>query len=415
MLTVRGLLLTIDDRVSELDELAQAAGIDIVAVVLQRRRHEDPVTYLGKGKMVEVAALLNEVGVDVILVNSELKPSQNYQIETRMGKECLDRVGLVLRIFTERAHSREARLQVERARLQYEMPLLREWIHNAKVGERPGFMAGGEYAVDIYYELSRRRMARIDRELRAIAESNATRRGRRHKEGFSTVSLAGYTNAGKSSIMKCLTDEEVLIDDRVFSTLSTTTRLISPGERPILLTDTIGFISDLPPFLIESFRATMEEIFLSDLVLLIIDASECTDDVERKLLTSMETLLPSVEEEDIIVVLNKIDRDAMRTAGSSEIASRLLPSSCQVSVSALQKTNIESLMRIIRDRFQPPLLMEFELLSSPTSMSFISKLFDTCQVDSVEHGETMRIRLRCAPKDQKRILARIEELRAGSC
>jgi GTP-binding protein HflX len=410
----RAVLLTTDNVVAETEELARSAGMDVVAEVLQRRRHDDPVTFLGKGKILDVDGVLKEVQADTVLVNSELKPSQHYQLEKRLGKEVLDRIGLVLRIFTERARSREARLQVERARLQYEMPLLREWIHSAKGGERPGFLAGGEYAVDIYYELSRKRMARIDHELRAIAEGHETRRRRRSKEGYFTVSLAGYTNAGKSSIMRRLTDEEVLVEDRVFSTLSTTTRVVTPGERPILLTDTIGFISDLPPFLIESFRATIEEIFLSDLVLLVLDASEERKVIEKKLRTSMEILFPSIEEEDVIVILNKMDKDRQRVVEASLVVSLLIPSAAQVAVSAVTGEGADNLMEMIRERFQPPIPLEIDIPSSSDSMSFLSDLYDRCEVLHVEHGERIRISLRCAPKDKSRILSRTAELEGGA-
>jgi GTP-binding protein HflX len=409
----KAILLTTEVMVAETEELSRSAGLELVAEVLQRRRHDDPVTYLGRGKVADVELLLKEVEVDTVLVNGELKPSQHYQLEKRLQKEVLDRIGLVLRIFTERASSREARLQVERAKLQYEMPLLREWIHNAKGGERPGFLAGGEYAVDIYYELSRKRMARIDHELRAIAENHETRRRRRTKEGYFTVSLAGYTNAGKSSIMRRLTDEEVLVEDRVFSTLSTTTRVVSPGERPILLTDTIGFISDLPPFLIESFRATIEEIFLSDLILLVLDASEERKEMEKKLRTSMEILFPSVEEDDVIVVLNKTDKDRKNVLDASLLTSLLIPSATQVAVSAITGEGIDRLMGVIRERFQPPIPMELDIPSSSEAMSFLSTLYDKCEVVHVEHGERIRISLRCAPKDRSRILAKTAELEAG--
>ena len=410
---MRAILLTTNDDVAEIEELAWSAEIEIVAEVLQRRRHDDPTTYLGKGKVVEIEALLAEAGVEMVLINSELKPSTHYQLEKRLKKECLDRIGLVLKIFSERARSREARLQVERARLQYEMPLLKEWIHSAKGSDRPGFLAGGEYAVDIYYELSRKRMARIDGELRQIAESNETRRRRRNKEGYSTVSLAGYTNAGKSSIMRRLTEAQVLVEDKVFSTLSTTTRVVTPGERPILLTDTIGFISDLPTFLIESFRATIEEIFLSDLVLLVLDASEEREEIEKKLHTSMSILFPSIEEEDVIVILNKIDKDPHKALEASLIASLLIPSSAQVPVSAVTGEGLDKLMEAIKERFQPTISMEIDIPSSSNSMSFLSYLYERCEVSHVEHGERIKISLRCTPRDQGRIISRTAELEAG--
>jgi len=267
-------LLTIEEDISELEDLARSAGLKIVYEIIQRRKRPHPSSFVGKGKIVDVKEVLQVRNVDVLLVNGVLKPSQHYLLENELKVECIDRIRLVLDIFTDRAASREAQLQVQRAKLQYEIPLLREWIHNAKGGEHPGFLGGGGYETDTYYDLVRRQLARIDEELLKLGSDRELRRKRRTRGGFHAVALAGYTNAGKSSLLNALTKERVLVEDRMFSTLSTTTSRLECTNQPILVTDTIGFLTDLPHYMIASFKSTLDEIFFADLVLLVVDASD---------------------------------------------------------------------------------------------------------------------------------------------
>src|SRR5438093_9220954 len=172
----------------------------------------------------------------------------------------------LLELFAQRASSREGKFQVELALLQYEVPLLREWIHEGDVGERPGFMAGGELRVDAYYETVKRRIKKIRDELEAIRRERAVQRSVRKERGYHLVALAGYANAGKSSLLNVLSDERVLVDDRMFSTLATTTRSLTGTRKRILLTDTIGFVDGVPFWMVEAFNATLEEILQADLV-----------------------------------------------------------------------------------------------------------------------------------------------------
>ena len=161
--------------------------------------------------------------------------------------------------------------------MRYEIPLIREWIHNAKGGEHPGFLGTGEYETGAYYELITRQLARIEDELAKLSDDRRLRRRRRTYQGFHTVALAGYTNAGKSSLLNTITNERVLVEDRMFSTLSTTTSRLEGSRKQVLITDTIGFLTDLPHYMIESFKGTLDEIFFADLVLLVIDASDDED------------------------------------------------------------------------------------------------------------------------------------------
>src|SRR5207249_1278959 len=202
------LLVTLARDVSEITALVRSAGHDLVDTIVQVRDAPDHRFFVGKGKLDELAdSLEDREDVDIVLFNGELHPSQHYTLEKRLKRECYDRLRLILEIFAERAHGREAKLQVELALLHYEVPILREWIHSAAVGERPGFMAGGEYRVDVYLETVKRRMRRIEEDLEVVRRERGRRRAARKDRGFHLVSLAGYANAGKSSMLNALTGE----------------------------------------------------------------------------------------------------------------------------------------------------------------------------------------------------------------
>ncbi|MBP7087157.1 MAG: GTPase HflX, partial [Methanomassiliicoccales archaeon] len=281
-----GALISLDRDTTEIEELCRSADLEILYVVMQRRSRPDQTCFLGRGRFNDLKELLAERPVDAVVINGELKPSQHFNLENGLKAECLDRIAVVLDIFTSRAEGRESKLQVELARLRYQVPLMREWVHSAKAGEHPGFLGGGEYQVDVYYNIIRRRIAQIEDELRSLARDGDLRRGVRRYKGFRTVCLAGYTNAGKSSLMRRLTGEEVLVADRMFSTLGTTTRRV--GSSKILLTDTVGFLKDLPHFMIESFRNTLQDVFTADLVVLVVDSSEPMFNVSSKVLAVQE-------------------------------------------------------------------------------------------------------------------------------
>src|SRR5207245_940614 len=212
------------------------------------------------GKLDEVQGRVEGGGIDAVVFNGELRPTMHYQLERDLGVECYDRLRVLLELFAQRASSREGKLQVELALLQYEVPLLREWIHEADVGERPGFMAGGAQRVDAYYETVKRRIKKIRDELATIRREREVRRTVRKDRGYHLVALAGYANAGKSSLLNVLTDEHVLVEDRMFSTLATTTRSLTGTRKRILLTDTIGFVDGVPFCMGEAFNATLEAI-----------------------------------------------------------------------------------------------------------------------------------------------------------
>ncbi len=399
-----------NEDVRELEELASSAGYTVIYEVIQRRERPEATTFIGRGKIEEIKTLLSIRPVDLLLIDGVLKPSQHFNLENTLKVECIDRVRLVLNIFTTRANDRESKLQVERARLQYEIPLLKEWIHSAKKGEHPGFLGGGEYAVDVYYDLTKKRIKKIEDELKSINQSHVIRRGQRQKRGQALISLAGYTNAGKSALLNALTGGTVLVENRMFSTLSTTTRKIKDIDRTILITDTIGFLDDLPPFVIEAFKNTIEEIFTADLVLLTVDSSESREEIKRKILTSKKILYPDLSPERVILVLNKIDIGPGRHLDEKAI-SEWIECSAIVKVSAKTGEGIESLMDRISKYFPPPHHFEVDLPYSDKSENFISSLRAFECLESIRYGPTIHMQGACEIKDLERIKTQVATLK----
>jgi len=405
----RSALITLNDDVREIEELAESAGHQIVFEIIQRRSRPEPSTFIGRGKIEELKDMLKDHPVDVLLINGDLRPAHHYILENTLKVECVDRVRLVLNIFTERANSRESKLQVERARLQYETPLLKEWIHSAKMGEHPGFLGGGEYAVDVYYDLTKKRMRKIDEELQELRQSNELRRAQRKKKGFHLVSLAGYTNAGKSSLLKAMTGANVLIEDRMFSTLSTTTRRLERTGKTILLTDTIGFFNDLPHFVIEAFKNTIDDIFSSDLVLLVIDCSEPLEEIERKLATSMEILFPEMPSQKVILVLNKADL----VKGKIDLGwyrERIEVHRTYI-ISAATGNGLDELEMFIVSFFSHPLTFDITMPQTGSTESFIHWMRQVSEIESVEYGNDVRILGSCKDDESTHILTEVEKLK----
>lgn len=407
-------LISLDKETSEIEELASTAGYDILYEMVQRRGRPDPANYIGKGKMRELREVLEERPADTIIINGEAKPSHHYNLESAMKVSCVDRIGLILEIFKTRASSREAKLQVERARLRYETPLLKEWIHTAKAGEHPGFMGGGEYAIDIYYDLVKKRVKAIDDELTDIRRDSTHRRQQRNRAGVFSISLAGYTNAGKSSLMRALTGEEVLIENRMFSTLSTTTRKLGSANEKMLITDTIGFLRDLPHYMIESFRTTLEEIFSADLVLLVIDSSDDPLTFYEKIRTSKELLVPKVSPDNLIIILNKIDLlinknqdiildDEIETIGNTFTGSKI------ITLSSRTGEGLESLLAALRKRIEMNIMITIVLPNESPSHSILSTIFDSCQVVMVKYESDIKLEARCRKADIGKFKKIVEE------
>ena len=331
------------DELGELEELAETMGYEVVDRVVQVRE-TDPAFQIGRGKVKEIAELVKERGAELVIFANQLTPSQLFNLNKELGVEVMDRFQLILEIFARRAGSPEAKLQVEYARLSYELPRIRERIRNLLSVEQPGFRGRGEYELNMYMDMIKRRMALLRRKLKALAESREKRREQRRRRGFRLVALAGYTNAGKSTLLNALTHSNVEVDNRMFTTLTVRTRAVKGCER-ILMTDSVGFIEGLPPWMVEAFKAALEEIYSSDLVILVLDGSDPMAEILRKLRVSLEIL--SGRNLRILLALNKIDllspqelREKVEVLGRLPLP--LLP------ISAKEGKNLDLLLEEIR-------------------------------------------------------------------
>ena len=291
----------------EFEELLRSAGYDVLAVV-EQKREEHPGYNIGRGKLEELRRLVRELRPDRVVFANRLTPSQAYNLWKELRVDVIDRWQLVLEIFEKRAHSKEAKLQVELASLHYEIPFVKEAIRRIRLGDRAGFKGMGEYQTRQYLRHVRRRMGRIRKRLEKIREDREIRRKRREELGFLLVALAGYTNAGKSTLLNALAGERLEAGNQMFTTLDTTTRRFGLGRRRVLVTDTVGFIDNLPPFIVEAFHSTLEEIVRADVVLLVLDASEPWGEVKRKLLASLRILKElKALQKPTLIVMNKVD------------------------------------------------------------------------------------------------------------
>jgi len=400
------LLVGLDDDLTEMRALVDSAGYRLVGEFRQRRPHPDPRTFVGKGKLEELKKTVKETDVEVVVFAGALRPGQHYELEKTLGVQCYDRLRVILEIFTQRAHSREAQLQVELAMLQYEIPILKEWIHSAAAGERPGFMAGGEYRVEAFYETVKRKMTKIRKDLEAVRKERALRRDHRHDRGFYHVSLVGYANAGKSSLFNALSGEHVLVEDRLFTTLSTTTRTLQDGKRRILLTDTVGFVSDVPLWLVEAFHSTFEEAFASDLVLLLLDVSDSLRGVESRVELATGTLLPEIDPGRVLPVLTKADLASPQALeGARDILRASSFARQPIVVSVKTGEGLAKLRGAIAEEFQYPVEMTIRIPDGDGRGAFLNWLHERTDVLSITDSdvEGTEVRLRCRDQDVARI------------
>jgi GTP-binding protein HflX len=408
------ILISLDDSTSEIVQLADTLGYTIKKQFLQHRTTPDVNYYVGCGKVDEIKEYLEdtEEPVDLIIVNGELKPSQWFILEKEFATNVYDRIRLILAIFEEHAERREARLQVKLAQLQYERPYVRELIHRTKAGEHPGLMAGGEYQVDDYYEMIKRQTKKIREDLQKIRENRELHRQTRDKSGFYSVSLAGYTNAGKSSLMNLLSEESVKVDEQLFSTLSTTTRTISLKNKnqkiPILLTDTVGFIENLPAIIIDAFHSTLEEIELADVIVLVVDSSETKEIVEKKLKVSLDELRNIGVAAPIIITLNKID--LITSELLEELKEHLQQNGITtdhrtVTISVKNIKNIDILLQTIYEQLPHTVKLTFRLPLGNASQTFVSQLYEKTQVLHITYGENIIIDVECNEKIKEKLIA----------
>jgi GTP-binding protein HflX len=410
---------------SEITELARAAGYEVVATLAQSRT-EDAAYHFGEGKVEALAGLVAETGAAAVVVDNRLGPYQTYNIGGTLptGVEVIDRFTLILEIFGQRANTRKAQLQVELAELRYELPRAEAKASLAKRDERPGFMGLGEYDESRERDI-KAQISRIQQELDDIADKEETRRERRRESGFDLVALAGYTNAGKSTLMRRLADDldvgeneglhpdldpTAESEDRLFTTLGTTTRRADTGTRDVLMTDTVGFVSDLPHWLVESFESTLDSVYRADLVLLVVDASEPVEEMRNKLVTCHDTLYER-NEAPIVTVLNKVDRvDDAELERKRAALDALAPT--PVAVSGLTGENVGGLTDRIESEL--PAWREERLLLPLVdgAMSLVSWLHDNGNVEREEYtGEEVLVEFAARPAIVERARAKAADVR----
>ena len=382
----------------ELKGLAEAAGYTVVSFLVQRRP-EDPAFQIGKGKIRELAHLVEEVDAEKLIFDQPLKPVQSYNVAKATGVEAIDRFQLILEIFTHRAATKEAKLQVQLAALRYQLPKARESVRLARMGEQPGFLGLGRYEVDVHFENIKRRITRIRRDLRKIREKRSLHRSRRQESGFLSVSLAGYTGAGKTTLFNVLAEESKPVNLGLFTTLTTTTRAVDFEGKTALLTDTVGFIDRLPIILIEAFKSTLEETQLADAIMLVVDFHEPLNEVKRKLDSCTVTLKEiGAGSIPVITVLNKVDQLSPK-ALHQRLRSMKRDLQHPVTVSALQGTNLQALRREVSAQLQEFVTARFVLNYEGATPSFLSELHR--QVHSLEvsyRGEDVQIVLSAQPE-----------------
>jgi len=394
----------------ELRELAQTAGYTIVGT-LEQTRQPDARYQIGAGKVEELTSLVKETGATKVIFDNTLRMIQNYNLAKATKVEVIDRFQLILEIFARRATTTEAQLQIQLATLKNELKHAREKVRLSRGSEQPGFMGIGVYEADVYRDAIKLQVQTILKKLAVIRTKRVLQRERRNELRFLSISLAGYTSAGKSTLFNALTEADVMVDHTLFTTLSTTTRIIEFSNRKFLLTDTVGFIDRLPVSLIEAFYSTLEETIYSDLIVLVLDIEEPIELIEKKLNICQDTInrldaggIPQV------TVLNKIDRLSPKEA-QEKLEMLKSKSHNPILISAKKCTNLDVLkaqiIRILENYVQG----SFSLPLMGEAMPFISWVHEKAEVKEEEFFEDhVEIKFEANPQIAEHIRKKVEKL-----
>ncbi len=379
-------------RIEEFKALAETAGYNVVATfdIVAKPKTKYNLTI---GKVEEIKEAIEIYEPDVVIFHGGLKSKQMFELMQKWDIEVKDRFQIILEIFEKRAGTVQAKLQIEKARLEHEIPFLRYQLNYALQKEKTGPPGSsgehgvGEHKINIVQMEIRRRIALINRKLEEIRRQSEQRRKVRKHRGYIIISLAGYTNAGKSSLHRMLTGSNVEVMDEVFTTLSTVTKQIKLKGRKALLTDSVGFISDLPHTLVEAFKSTLEEIILSDLIILVVDFSDPIDEIKQKIKVCKVTFRDlEINSIPIVTALNKIDK---MTQEETQKKYNELKEEFEnpVLISAKTGEGIDKLIETIEQILPPLTTWKIILPNTSEYLSVVSKLYDDSEVLSEEYRQ----------------------------
>ncbi|MBI2810224.1 MAG: GTPase HflX [Candidatus Melainabacteria bacterium] len=375
-----------EDYLNELERLCDSFGLKAVAKYPCSIKKIDSANYLGSGKLEELSAASKELKAEVIIFDDELIPHQQRNLEKIFNMPVIDRTELIIEVFAQRAQTREARLQIELAKVRYQFPRLKRlWTHLSRQSSAGGgahLKGEGEKQIEIDRRLLRRQIERLKDDIEKVSEQRVTQRSLRERTGIPTFAIVGYTNAGKSTLLKALTGADVLVEDRLFAPLDTTTRkFVLPNKQEILLIDTVGFIRKIPHTLVAAFRSTLEEAVHTDILLHLVDVShpKAVSQAEETMKVLKEL---GAESQPIITVLNKIDQCSDPLA----IAKFRLKYPKTVAISATEGTGFDDLLQLMM--LEISLLRKVVSLRVPQSQyGLVSELMREGRVISCEYEE----------------------------
>jgi len=387
----------IEESMAELERLADTAGAKVVATFTQRKEKPDAAFFLGKGKVNELAMEIQNLEATLLILDDELTPSQQHNLERMLGVKVIDRTALILDIFAQRARSREGKLQVELAQLRYNLPRLSgQGIALSRLGGGIGTRGPGETKLEVDRRRIYSKIHDIEEQIDGMKKSRSLHRKRRKESQIPLVALVGYTNAGKSTLLNKLTGSEVFAEDKLFATLDPTTRHLQlPEKQEILLTDTVGFIQKLPHTLVKAFRATLEEVQEADLLLHVVD---CSNENLEAQIEAVVAVLKELEADGkpVLYVFNKADQ-----LDNPHIREQLLHGRDGVFISAMMGENLDGLQRRIEGFFQESqvrmtLLIPYDEGAAVTKLHKLNAVVETAYEET---GTKVEVRLPLSEKD----------------
>lgn len=383
-------LWTVDDSLEELKQLADTAGATVIKKFIQKRPKPDPAFFIGRGKVQELALYAQQENIDLCIFDDELSPAQQRNIESVMGIRILDRTALILDIFAQRARTNEGKLQVELAQLQYTLPrIMGKGLMLSRLGGGIGTRGPGETKLEVDRRRIRERIAFIKDQIEKVKAVRSLHRSKRKKNNVFEVSLVGYTNAGKSTLLNTLTNSDIYAKDQLFATLDPTTRQLTlPNKQEIIITDTVGFIQRLPHQLIAAFRSTLEVVTEADLLVHVIDVSH---ELYKEQAAAVHEVLKEIgaETKPVITVYNKIDK----LPPDSKLADRLALEEDTVCISAAKKLNLETLQQMIETHLKSK-AVEVTLCIPYAETAKAAQLHETANVleqEYTENGAVMKV------------------------